>query len=176
MTQDLLHRTPSFMPGPYNYYCDHEGNGRVIGILDNSGCELASLRVPGGEPGEALTQLATAKLFLAAPGLFEAVRHVLKVAAHGGTFADIRWSMLKTAAAKALGDAHTFIGQITVIVEASNAAEASSQLCELARDLSDCAGVAFADHNGDAEDYSALERECAGSLSTGESQPTQERE
>ena len=60
-----------------------------------------------------------------------------------------------------------YIGQITVIVETDTPAEASETLTFLAKQIDDTAQhVVFADHNGDVEDYEAVERECEESLTT----------
>jgi hypothetical protein len=59
-----------------------------------------------------------------------------------------------------------FIGQITVILEASHRSVAACRLRKLASVLEDtaCDFVTFADHNGDVEDYDAVEAECTESL------------
>jgi hypothetical protein len=54
-----------------------------------------------------------------------------------------------------------YIGQITVILEAASSKLASETLCTLARQIDDtCPDVIFADHNGDVEDYEAIEHGC----------------
>jgi len=59
-----------------------------------------------------------------------------------------------------------FIGQITVILEASTPSAAESCLRKLASHIEDTAHdfVIFADHNGDLEDYDEAQVECCESL------------
>ena len=58
-----------------------------------------------------------------------------------------------------------FIGQITIILEASDPTSAESRLRKLGRQIEDIAPeVIFADHNGDVDDYDATETECTESL------------
>lgn len=66
-----------------------------------------------------------------------------------------------------------YTGQITVIIEASDEAAAESGLRAIARQIQDEAdGVVFADHNGDVEDYEAIEAECRESLESGPTRPS----
>jgi hypothetical protein len=65
-----------------------------------------------------------------------------------------------------------YIGQITVIIEAGGETAAESSLRAIARHIQDEAdGVVFADHNGDVEDYEAIEAECQRSLESGPALP-----
>lgn len=58
-----------------------------------------------------------------------------------------------------------FIGQITVIVEASDPTAAEYRLKSIANRIEDTASdVSFADHNGDVDDYEAAQAECSESL------------
>ena len=59
-----------------------------------------------------------------------------------------------------------FIGQITVILEARDRCAAACRLRKLASFIEDTAHdfVIFADHNGDVDDYDAVEAECTESL------------
>lgn len=60
-----------------------------------------------------------------------------------------------------------YIGQITIIIETETSALASETLSFLAKQLDDTRPeVIFADHNGDVEDYEAIERECEESLTS----------
>jgi hypothetical protein len=61
----------------------------------------------------------------------------------------------------------SFIGQITVILEATDATAAARRLKRIASHLDDTSSdVVFADHNGDVEDYDNVEAECEESLNT----------
>ncbi len=61
-----------------------------------------------------------------------------------------------------------YIGQITVIIDAHDESIAETRLCRIARRIEDESDdVVFADHNGDVENYEAIERECQRSLASG---------
>ena len=58
-----------------------------------------------------------------------------------------------------------FIGQITVIIDASDSSAAEYRLRKIASHIEDTSSdVIFADHNGDVEDYEAAQAECTESL------------
>jgi len=58
-----------------------------------------------------------------------------------------------------------FIGQISVILTADSKADAAQRLRALARQLQDHeSDIEFADCNGDIDDYSEIEAECAASI------------
>lgn len=58
-----------------------------------------------------------------------------------------------------------YIGQITVIIHANEVGDAKKRIRELAQYLEDAEpSVEFADHNGDVQDYAAIEAECEASL------------
>ena len=58
-----------------------------------------------------------------------------------------------------------YIGQITVILEATDESMAESNLRTIARRIEhESDAVVFADHNGDVENYKELEAECRKSL------------
>jgi hypothetical protein len=58
-----------------------------------------------------------------------------------------------------------YIGQITVVINADVAGDATKRLRELAQYLENAEpSVEFADHNGDVQDYAAIEAECEASL------------
>jgi hypothetical protein len=59
----------------------------------------------------------------------------------------------------------SFIGQITVILEAGDATAAERRLRRLASHLDDTSPeIVFADHNGDVENYDEIEAQCEESL------------
>lgn len=61
----------------------------------------------------------------------------------------------------------SFIGQITVILEADDASAAEQRLRCLATQLDDLSpDIEFADHNGDVENYDKIEAQCEESLNT----------
>jgi hypothetical protein len=63
-----------------------------------------------------------------------------------------------------------YIGQITVIIGTEDESIAEARLCAIARRIEgESDAVAFADHNGDVENYDEIQRDCQRSL---ESSPT----
>lgn len=65
-----------------------------------------------------------------------------------------------------------YTGQITVIIDTADEADAESRLRAIARHIDEEADdVVFADHNGDVEDYDAIEAECQKSLESGPTIP-----
>jgi len=61
-----------------------------------------------------------------------------------------------------------YIGQITVIIDAADESIAESSFRAFAQRIEDESdAVVFADHNGDVENYEAIERECQRSLASG---------
>lgn len=61
----------------------------------------------------------------------------------------------------------SFIGQITVILEADDATSAEQRLRSVASQLDDMSpDIIFADHNGDVEDYDRIAQECEQSLNS----------
>lgn len=66
-----------------------------------------------------------------------------------------------------------FIGQITVILEADDESIAECSLGAIARQIEyESDAVVFADHNGDVENYEAVEAECQKSLDSRPASPT----
>lgn len=64
-----------------------------------------------------------------------------------------------------------YIGQVTVIIEAEDETIAESKLRAVARQIEEADEVVFADHNGDVEDYEAIDAECQKSLESGPALP-----
>ena len=61
-----------------------------------------------------------------------------------------------------------YIGQITVIIDAENESVAETSISNIAQRIEDESdAVVFADHNGDVENYEAIERDCQRSLESG---------